>query len=251
MGWVTLWGFLSHTSVSRSNNSPSGWASLFHSGCWGSWRHGLTGQRVFRQLQVDKMIPTLNDSIIITENITTKYQLIASHLQVSACQLKQQNMAFSLLCNICYPWHKLNQLPVYLISTKSVLEKMASLGLLGILGTESTVPLFQGKASQFMKYKVLFGPRYSVLILLKPCYMASLTNGWWSCMWQAREAYCDLEMSPRAMEMKDCKISYLQRWNDETNDEKKSLEKTSQRDLRLWWELSGVQEPPRDWNSPA
>lgn len=94
MGLVTLWGFLSHISVSRGNNSPSGWASLFHSGCWGSWRHGLTGQRVFRQLQVDKMIPTLNDNIIITENITTKYQLVASHLQVSACWLNKQNMAF-------------------------------------------------------------------------------------------------------------------------------------------------------------
>lgn len=93
VGWVTLWGFLSHTSVSRGNNSPSGW-SLFHSGCRGSWQHGLTGQRVFGQLQVDKMIPTLNDSIIITENITTKYQLMASYFQATACQLKKQNLAF-------------------------------------------------------------------------------------------------------------------------------------------------------------
>lgn len=154
MGWVTLWGLLSHTSLSRDNNSPFGWASLFHSGCWGSWRHGLTGQRVFRQLQADKMIPTLNDSIIIRENITTKHQLIASHLQVSACWLKKSKSGFSLLCNICHPWHKVNQLPMNLISTKSVLEKMASLGLLGILGTKSTVPLFQGKASQFIKYKI-------------------------------------------------------------------------------------------------
>lgn len=58
-------------------------------------------------------------------------------------------------------------------------------------------------------------------------------------------------MSPRAMEMKDCEIFYLQRWNYEANDEKKSIEQTAQRDLRLWWELSGVQEPPRDWNSSA
>lgn len=75
-----------------------------------------------------------------------------------------------------------------------------------------------------------FGPRYSVLILLKPCYMASVTNGWWRCMWQARGAYWHLEMSPRAMEMKDCTISYLQRQNNEANDEKKSVEQTSQRD---------------------
>lgn len=68
--------------------------------------------------------------------------------------LKKTKSGFSLLCNICRPWHELNQLPINLISTKPILEKMASLRLLGILGTESTLPLFQGKAFQFMKYKV-------------------------------------------------------------------------------------------------
>lgn len=58
-------------------------------------RHGLTGQLLFGQLQVDKMIPTLNDSIVITENITSKYELIASHLHMSAYWLKNpQNLSF-------------------------------------------------------------------------------------------------------------------------------------------------------------
>lgn len=69
---------VSITHIYLKKQQFSGWAPLFHSGCWGSWRHGLTGQRVFRQLQVDKMIPTLNDSIIITENITTNTS--SSHL---------------------------------------------------------------------------------------------------------------------------------------------------------------------------
>lgn len=47
--------------------------------------HGLTGQLLFGQLQVDKMISTLNDGIMITENITTKYEITASHLHMSAC----------------------------------------------------------------------------------------------------------------------------------------------------------------------
>lgn len=35
--------------------------------------HGLTAQLLSGQLQVDKMIPTLDDHIMTTENITTKY----------------------------------------------------------------------------------------------------------------------------------------------------------------------------------
>lgn len=58
---------------------------------WSDWT-------VFGQLQVDKMIPTLNDSIIITENITAKYQLMASHLHMSACCLRKQNLAFHSYC---------------------------------------------------------------------------------------------------------------------------------------------------------
>jgi len=46
--------------------------------------HGLTGQLLFGQLQVDKIIHTLNDTIMIAENITTTYELIASHLRMSA-----------------------------------------------------------------------------------------------------------------------------------------------------------------------
>lgn len=58
-------------------------------------RHGLTGQLLFGQLQVDKMFPILNDSIMITESITSKYELIASHLHMSAYWLKKpQNLAF-------------------------------------------------------------------------------------------------------------------------------------------------------------
>lgn len=51
--------------------------------------HGLTGQLLSGQLHVDKMIPTLDDGIMITENITTKYELITSHLCMSACWLKK------------------------------------------------------------------------------------------------------------------------------------------------------------------
>lgn len=59
-------------------------------------------------------------------------------------------------------------------------------------------------------------------------------------------------MSLWAMEIKEgCKISYQQRWNYEANAEKKSIEQTSQMDLRLCWELPGVWEPQRDWNSLA
>lgn len=45
----------------------------------------MMGQLLFGQLELDKMIPTLNDSILITENITNKYELIAPYLHVSAC----------------------------------------------------------------------------------------------------------------------------------------------------------------------
>lgn len=43
------------------------------------------GQLLFGQLELDKMIPTPNDSILIAENTTNKYKLIASYLHVSAC----------------------------------------------------------------------------------------------------------------------------------------------------------------------
>lgn len=154
MGWVILWGFLSRTSISRSNNSSSGWASLFCHGCEGSRRAWSDWAAIVWAAAGRQDDP--HPEWWHYDHRKYYYQMWTHHISpLHVCLLiKKTKSSFSHLFNICDPWHKLDQPPVNPISTESVLEKMALLGLLCVLGSESTLPLFQGKASQFLRYEV-------------------------------------------------------------------------------------------------
>lgn len=77
----TFWGRSYHTHLSQETTVHLLAELLFPAmAVKAAGGHGLTGQ-----LQIDKMISTLNGSIMITENTSTKYELIASHLHMSAC----------------------------------------------------------------------------------------------------------------------------------------------------------------------
>lgn len=120
--------------------------------------HGLTGQLLFGQLQVDKMIPTLNDSIMIPEKY---YNQIWTHCisPPHVCLLiKKTKSSFSFLFNVCDPWHMLYQVAVNQISTKSVLETMALLGLLRILGIGPQFPSSKERLPTLWSTKYNLGP---------------------------------------------------------------------------------------------
>lgn len=125
--------------------------------------HGLTGQLLFGQLQVDKMIPTLNDSIMIPEKY---YNQIWTHCisPPHVCLLiKKTKSSFSFLFNVCDPWHMLYQVAVNHISTKSVLETMALLGLLRILGIVPQFPSSKERLPLYEVQSIIWGQLFCII----------------------------------------------------------------------------------------
>lgn len=158
MGWLILWGLLSHTSISRGNNSPSGWASLLCNDCqgsrraWSDWTAivwAAAGRQDDPHPEWQHYDPRKYYDQIWTHCISPPHVCLL---------IKKTKSSFSFLFNVCDPWHKLYQVAVNQISTKSVLETMALLGLLCILGIVPQFPSSKERLPTLWSTKYNLGP---------------------------------------------------------------------------------------------